>query len=363
MTYAFWRPAPRVWNRPFPTTSCARISTTGSAPTPFECRPLRERREELSLAAALLHATLGQAVRAFAAPVFSGRVGSMSVAPLAGQPARAGEFRQTSSAGGRSGNAVRGRAESTRALPCGVASRSRNGAVRHHRMRISRLSGSDSLKSLVQTVKLEAERTAIAAALERTGWNRKAASRLLKVSYRTLLYKIDQYQMRSPESALVSGSAGTKTEWKWIRRQSGCSMSVLVQGRLAESSEYDKFIECCMFCRGLGLGLICLLLPVTSGPKRRSQVSPLLHRWFPPTCFGQQAGSRIPVTKPHDDGFVIGNGDVLAISVWKQPDLSRSIPVRSDGKISLAPHRRGTGNRPNSAEARRGAHSEVPALC
>ena len=42
-----------------------------------------------------------------------------------------------------------------------------------------------------------------------------------------------------------------------------------------------------------------------------------------------------PATKPHDDGFVIGNGDVLAISVWKQPDLSRSFPVRSDGKISL----------------------------
>lgn len=33
--------------------------------------------------------------------------------------------------------------------------------------------------------------------------------------------------------------------------------------------------------------------------------------------------------------FIIGNGDVLAISVWKQPDLSRSLPVRSDGKISL----------------------------
>ena len=43
----------------------------------------------------------------------------------------------------------------------------------------------------------------------------------------------------------------------------------------------------------------------------------------------------VPTTKPHDDGFIIGNGDVLAISVWKQPDLSRSIPVRSDGKISL----------------------------
>src|SRR5271166_3407647 len=39
--------------------------------------------------------------------------------------------------------------------------------------------------------------------------------------------------------------------------------------------------------------------------------------------------------KPHDDSFVIGNDDVLAINVWKEPDLSRSIPVRSDGRISL----------------------------
>jgi polysaccharide biosynthesis/export protein len=40
-------------------------------------------------------------------------------------------------------------------------------------------------------------------------------------------------------------------------------------------------------------------------------------------------------TKPHDDSFVIGNDDVLAVNVWKEPDISRSIPVRSDGKISL----------------------------
>jgi polysaccharide biosynthesis/export protein len=42
-----------------------------------------------------------------------------------------------------------------------------------------------------------------------------------------------------------------------------------------------------------------------------------------------------PADKPHDDSFVIGNDDVLAINVWKEPDISRSIPVRSDGKISL----------------------------
>lgn len=39
--------------------------------------------------------------------------------------------------------------------------------------------------------------------------------------------------------------------------------------------------------------------------------------------------------KAHDDSFVIGDDDVLAISVWKEPDVSRTIPVRSDGKISL----------------------------
>ena len=42
-----------------------------------------------------------------------------------------------------------------------------------------------------------------------------------------------------------------------------------------------------------------------------------------------------PGVNAHDDGFVIGNGDIIAISVWKQPEISRSLPVRSDGRISL----------------------------
>jgi len=37
----------------------------------------------------------------------------------------------------------------------------------------------------------------------------------------------------------------------------------------------------------------------------------------------------------HDDAYIIGPSDVLAINVWKEPDISRSVPVRSDGKISL----------------------------
>jgi two-component system, NtrC family, response regulator AtoC len=59
-----------------------------------------------------------------------------------------------------------------------------------------------SLKSLINSVKCEAERNAIGNALQKTGWNRKAAARLLQVSYRTLLYKIDQYHMSASESFL-----------------------------------------------------------------------------------------------------------------------------------------------------------------
>jgi polysaccharide biosynthesis/export protein len=43
----------------------------------------------------------------------------------------------------------------------------------------------------------------------------------------------------------------------------------------------------------------------------------------------------LTTSKPHDDRFVIGNDDRLAINVWKEPDLTKTIPVRSDGKISL----------------------------
>jgi two-component system, NtrC family, response regulator AtoC len=66
-----------------------------------------------------------------------------------------------------------------------------------------------SLKSLIQSVKGEAEKNAIAAALEKTGWNRKAAARLLGVSYRTMLYKIEQYHLSASESYLSSFS-GTR---------------------------------------------------------------------------------------------------------------------------------------------------------
>src|SRR5579863_5971857 len=36
-----------------------------------------------------------------------------------------------------------------------------------------------------------------------------------------------------------------------------------------------------------------------------------------------------------DSNYVIGGQDVLDISVWKEAELTRVVPVRPDGKISL----------------------------
>ncbi|MFZ0807450.1 MAG: sigma-54 dependent transcriptional regulator [Candidatus Sulfotelmatobacter sp.] len=68
----------------------------------------------------------------------------------------------------------------------------------------SETEGPRSLKSLIQSIKCETERNAIGIALDKTGWNRKAAARLLKVSYRTLLYKIDQYEMTAHDPSFPS---------------------------------------------------------------------------------------------------------------------------------------------------------------
>ena len=49
------------------------------------------------------------------------------------------------------------------------------------------------------------------------------------------------------------------------------------------------------------------------------------------------AQSPAPAASPAtaDAGYKIGPQDVLRIDVWKEPEISRSVPVRPDGKVSL----------------------------
>lgn len=73
----------------------------------------------------------------------------------------------------------------------------------HHNGRTEK----SSLKLVARNAKGEAERYAIQQALEETHWNRKAAARLLHVSYRGLLYKIQEYHLVPP-----NGNGGSYPE-------------------------------------------------------------------------------------------------------------------------------------------------------
>lgn len=42
-----------------------------------------------------------------------------------------------------------------------------------------------------------------------------------------------------------------------------------------------------------------------------------------------------PKSATDDPGYIIGQDDVIDISVWKETEISRRVPVRPDGKISI----------------------------
>ena len=42
-----------------------------------------------------------------------------------------------------------------------------------------------------------------------------------------------------------------------------------------------------------------------------------------------------PAGNSANDDYLIGNSDVLEINVWQEKELTESVPVRSDGKISM----------------------------
>lgn len=69
------------------------------------------------------------------------------------------------------------------------------------------VAGCKSLKSYLKSIREAAEKEAIIRTLEETHWNRKAAARLLNVSYRSILYKIEAYHLTPPDHCNDSRAA------------------------------------------------------------------------------------------------------------------------------------------------------------
>ena len=73
----------------------------------------------------------------------------------------------------------------------------------------------------------------------------------------------------------------------------------------------------------LAAGLAAGIVQAQDAPKGDSKTTP------------SSAATPAPAVAATDAGYKIGPQDVLRVDVWKEPEISRAVPVRPDGKISL----------------------------
>jgi len=85
----------------------------------------------------------------------------------------------------------------------------------------------------------------------------------------------------------------------------------------------------CWPCLVIAMGLT---LAVGQGLAAQKQPEPSTRGQKSGTPDGSAAAAQ---SSPNDADYKIGPQDVLRVDVWKEPDISRAVPVRPDGKISL----------------------------
>ena len=85
----------------------------------------------------------------------------------------------------------------------------------------------------------------------------------------------------------------------------------------------------------LGAFLVLSLLPMPSAGQDSLSKHQKDKANKPTTRNTGSADEAKPVPATNDPAYLIGAEDVLSISVWKEPEIARTVPVRPDGKISL----------------------------
>jgi polysaccharide export outer membrane protein len=84
--------------------------------------------------------------------------------------------------------------------------------------------------------------------------------------------------------------------------------------------------------------MILLALPAASASAQEQSSKPSTeNKLVPDKGKAGNGGGDYTAVKPatEDPNYIIGPEDELIVNVWKEGDISRSVPVRPDGKISL----------------------------
>jgi polysaccharide export outer membrane protein len=64
-------------------------------------------------------------------------------------------------------------------------------------------------------------------------------------------------------------------------------------------------------------------------PGQKAKANPMI------TARNDGRGIDVVEAAANDSSYIIGADDVINVSVWKEPEITRTVPVRPDGKISL----------------------------
>jgi polysaccharide biosynthesis/export protein len=104
-------------------------------------------------------------------------------------------------------------------------------------------------------------------------------------------------------------------------------------------------------CRQIAMAGMCILISGWLAAQTDPAQNPGNAKPDAPTA-AADANASANAGHAHDDTYIIGADDVLAINVWKEPEVSRTVPVRSDGKISvpLAGEVQASGETPRQLE-------------
>jgi polysaccharide biosynthesis/export protein len=112
--------------------------------------------------------------------------------------------------------------------------------------------------------------------------------------------------------------------------ENGFSAGIARKALQLLSLEQTMTIPARTMCRRISMFAVCIL--ISGWLAAQTDTAKNTNNSTPAPAGSASTGT---TAQPHDNSYIIGDDDVLSINVWKEQEVSRTVPVRSDGKISL----------------------------